>query len=82
MLEFNKESIENDVGNGLMSMEDYKNEVIAYNDYEKKNYQKAKKSGLDLNNMKIIELRLEWLKEEFAQFEEAEEEDEEEEQPE
>ena len=82
MLEFNKESIENDVGNGLMSMEDYKNEVIAYNNFEQQNYKKAKKSGLDLDNMKIIELRLEWLKEEFSQFEEAEEEEEEEEQPE
>jgi hypothetical protein len=79
LLEFNKESIENDVGNELMTMEDYKNEVIAYDKYERKNVQEAKKAGLDKDNMTLIVLRLEWLKEEFKQFEEAEEEEEDEE---
>ena len=62
-----------------MTMEDYKNEVIAYDKYERKNVQEAKKAGLDKENMTLIVLRLEWLKEEFKQFEEAEEENEDEE---
>ena len=81
LLEFSKDSIESDVVNGIMSQDDYAKGVEKYNEYEKKNYERAKKAGLDLDNIKIIELRLGWLKEDLAEINEAEEEEDEEEEP-
>lgn len=65
ILQFAKESIESDIANDMLDEAQYLKQVQEYYEEECANYIRAKKEGLDEENLQLIKERIDTVKEEI-----------------
>lgn len=71
ILEFKRESIQNDIDGGFMTPKDYLEANKVYLKAERSNLNKAKLNGVDEDNINVIKKRIKHIKEEIKEGEKA-----------